>query len=70
MVSKMTKNVVENIRERREALGLNKRQLSILAGLSENYVQRLEGGQFADPRYSKVEKLQKALDEAEVPADV
>ncbi|MEP3298578.1 MAG: helix-turn-helix domain-containing protein [Pseudoruegeria sp.] len=57
--------VVLSIQERRELLGLKKAELSRLAGLNENYVTRLEAGQFTEPSHQKVTSILNVLSERE-----
>ncbi|WP_102854780.1 helix-turn-helix domain-containing protein [Phaeobacter inhibens] len=65
MASKMT-NCIQDIKTRREALGLSQAELCRRAGLtSSNYVCRLEGGKIAGPSHGTVVAIFDALEKAE-----
>ncbi|WP_425595624.1 helix-turn-helix domain-containing protein [Phaeobacter inhibens] len=65
MASKMT-NCIQDIKTRREELGLSQAELCRRAGLtSSNYVCRLEGGKIAGPSHGTVVAILDALAEAE-----
>ena len=49
------------IKKFREARGLSRTRLSRLAGLSSNYVSRVECGQITDPSGSKMNKIMMVL---------
>lgn len=62
----MTASVISQIASRRKALKLSQSKLSELAGLqSANYVCRLEGGEFRNPSFDKVNAVLSALDREE-----
>jgi predicted transcriptional regulator len=57
----MTLSLAREIAALRLKAGLTQIALSKRAGLSSNYVCRLEAGEFTSPSYDKVEKIKRAL---------
>lgn len=61
----MTTSVGEQIRQRRLGLGLSQANLSGRAGLTSNYVCRLESGEFLEPSYKKITAIEAVLNDLE-----
>lgn len=53
--------LIENVRRRREVLGLSQGQTSLAAGLENHYVYHLENNRNRDPGLQTLVKLAKAL---------
>ena len=51
----------QEVRRRREAKGLSRKRLSLLAGLGETYISELERGDIEHPRVSSVRAIARAL---------
>jgi predicted transcriptional regulator len=57
--------IVEQLKERRLKLGMKQTELAALAGVSSNYICRLEAGEIRDPSYSKITSITQVLDGTE-----
>lgn len=64
----ITPEIIESIRRRMLALGLNKKRLSLDSGNGETYVRDLLTGRSKNPKTEELQKVLDALDRAEAAA--